>query len=77
MKKIVIVGGGLGGLSSAVTLAHAGFDVELFEKNNHLGGKLMPVKLEVIILTLVQIPSQCQMSSIVSSHRPAKVHKIT
>ncbi|KAA0959093.1 phytoene desaturase [Planococcus sp. ANT_H30] len=45
MKKIVIVGGGLGGLSSAVTLAHAGFDVELFEKNNHLGGKLMPVKL--------------------------------
>ncbi|ANU09773.1 phytoene dehydrogenase [Planococcus antarcticus DSM 14505] len=45
MKKIVIVGGGLGGLSSAVTLAHAGFDVELFEKNSHLGGKLMPVEL--------------------------------
>lgn len=45
MKKIVIVGGGLGGLASAVTLAHAGFEVELFEKNNHLGGKLMPVKL--------------------------------
>lgn len=45
MKKIVIVGGGLGGLASAVTLAHAGFEVELFEKNDHLGGKLMPVKL--------------------------------
>lgn len=45
MKKIVIVGGGLGGLASAVTLAHAGFDVELFEKNDHLGGKLMPVQL--------------------------------
>ncbi len=45
MKKIVIIGGGLGGLASAVTLAHAGFDVELFEKNDHLGGKLMPVKL--------------------------------
>ncbi|ANU27199.1 phytoene desaturase family protein [Planococcus versutus] len=45
MKKIVIVGGGLGGLASAVTLAHAGFAVELFEKNDHLGGKLMPVKL--------------------------------
>lgn len=45
MKKIVIVGGGLGGLASAVTLAHAGFDVELFEKNSHLGGKLMPVEL--------------------------------
>lgn len=45
MKKIIIVGGGLGGLASAVTLAHAGFDVELFEKNSHLGGKLMPVEL--------------------------------
>ncbi|MDN3427569.1 phytoene desaturase family protein [Microbacterium sp. APC 3898] len=45
MKKIVIVGGGLGGLASAVTLAHAGFEVELFEKNDHLGGKLMPVEL--------------------------------
>ena len=45
MKKIVIVGGGLGGLASAVTLAHAGFEVELFEKNDHLGGKLMPIKL--------------------------------
>ena len=45
MKKIVIVGGGLGGLASAVTLAYAGFDVELFEKNEHLGGKLMAVQL--------------------------------
>ena len=45
MKKIIIVGGGLGGLASAVTLAHAGFEVELFEKNDHLGGKLMPVEL--------------------------------
>jgi len=45
MKKIVIVGGGLGGLASAVTLAHAGFDVELFERNDHFGGKLMPVQL--------------------------------
>lgn len=45
MKKVIIIGGGLGGLSSAVTLAHAGFDVQLFEQNNHLGGKLMPVSL--------------------------------
>lgn len=45
MKKVIIIGGGLGGLSSAVTLANAGFDVHLFEQNDHLGGKLMPVSL--------------------------------
>ncbi|MFD1030059.1 phytoene desaturase family protein [Metaplanococcus flavidus] len=45
MKKIIIIGGGLGGLSAAVTLANAGMDVELYEKNDHFGGKLMPVRL--------------------------------
>lgn len=45
MKKVVIIGGGLGGLSSAITLAHAGFHVELYEKNRHFGGKLMPIQL--------------------------------
>ncbi|MFD1861610.1 phytoene desaturase family protein [Planococcus chinensis] len=45
MKKIIVIGGGLGGLAAAVTLAHAGFHVRLFEKNRHLGGKLMPVHL--------------------------------
>lgn len=45
MKNVIIIGGGLGGLAAAVTLAHAGFHVRLFEKNPHLGGKLMPVKL--------------------------------
>lgn len=45
MKKTVIIGGGLGGLSAAITLQHAGFQVQLFEKNKHFGGKLMPVQL--------------------------------
>lgn len=45
MKKVVIIGGGLGGLSAAVTLAQRGVDVQLFEKNSHFGGKLMPVQL--------------------------------
>lgn len=45
MKKVIIIGGGLGGLAAAVTLAHAGFQVQLFERNDHLGGKLMPVTL--------------------------------
>ncbi|WP_078553117.1 phytoene desaturase family protein [Bacillus alkalicellulosilyticus] len=43
MNKIMIIGGGLGGLSAAITLASKGYDVHLFEKNNHLGGKLKRV----------------------------------
>ena len=39
-KSVVVIGGGLGGLSAAVSLAQSGFDVSLYEKNNHLGGKL-------------------------------------
>jgi phytoene desaturase len=36
---IAIIGGGIGGLSAAITLAAAGKPVELFEKQNQLGGK--------------------------------------
>ena len=43
MKQIVIIGAGLGGLSAAVTLASRGYDVTVVEKNDHVGGKLMPV----------------------------------
>ncbi len=39
-KKVAVIGGGLGGLSAAVRLANRGFDVELFERNDRLGGKM-------------------------------------
>ncbi len=35
-----MVGAGLGGLSAAASLAAYGFDVDVFEKNAHVGGKL-------------------------------------
>ncbi|APW63596.1 phytoene desaturase family protein [Paludisphaera borealis] len=38
-ERIGVVGGGLGGLASACTLAARGYDVVLFEKNPWLGGK--------------------------------------
>lgn len=38
-KKVGIIGGGLGGLASACTLAARGYRVVLFEKNEWLGGK--------------------------------------
>ena len=39
MKKIVIVGAGLGGLTAAALLAKAGHDVTVLEKNSWIGGK--------------------------------------
>jgi squalene-associated FAD-dependent desaturase len=38
-KSVIVIGGGLAGLSSAVALAEAGFRVRLLEKRPHLGGR--------------------------------------
>ncbi|WP_205679131.1 phytoene desaturase family protein [Aquisphaera insulae] len=38
-RRVGVIGGGLGGLASACTLAARGYDVVLFEKNPWLGGK--------------------------------------
>ncbi|MGI8467959.1 MAG: phytoene desaturase family protein [Pyrinomonadaceae bacterium] len=40
MKKIIIIGAGLGGLSAACRLAKSGFDVTILEKNETVGGKI-------------------------------------
>ena len=40
MKKILIIGAGLGGLSAACRLAKSGFDVTILEKNECAGGKV-------------------------------------
>jgi diapolycopene oxygenase len=39
-KSVAVIGGGLGGLSAAISLAQSGYEVSLYEKNDHLGGKL-------------------------------------
>ncbi|MEP6810346.1 MAG: phytoene desaturase family protein [Chthoniobacterales bacterium] len=39
MKRVGVIGGGLGGLAAACTLAARGHSVVLFEKNSWLGGK--------------------------------------
>ena len=39
MKRIAIIGGGLGGLSAACVAAARGYDVVLYERNEWLGGK--------------------------------------
>lgn len=40
MKKIIVIGAGLGGLAAAIRLAASGFDVTVLEKNENVGGKV-------------------------------------
>jgi phytoene desaturase len=40
MARIAVIGGGVGGLCSAIHLARAGHDVTVYEKNPVVGGKL-------------------------------------
>lgn len=39
MKKIAIVGAGVGGLATALRLSHRGHQVTVFEKNDYVGGR--------------------------------------
>jgi carotenoid phi-ring synthase / carotenoid chi-ring synthase len=46
-KRVVVVGGGLAGLSTAIELAERKFQVTLIERAAHLGGKLGGWKVDV------------------------------
>jgi diapolycopene oxygenase len=45
-KKAVIIGAGLGGLSAGIHLRNAGYAVEIYEKNAHVGGRLNVLRAE-------------------------------
>jgi len=42
--KVVVIGAGLGGVSAAIALAEEGYNVTVYEKNAHVGGKLNVLK---------------------------------
>ena len=44
MTKVVVVGGGFGGLSAAVELANKGFEVNLLDPESELGGKVARIE---------------------------------
>lgn len=39
-RKVLVIGAGPGGMEAAVTAARRGFDVEVWERNSHVGGNL-------------------------------------
>ena len=46
-RAVAVIGGGVAGLTAAVTLARRGFAVTLFESAGHLGGKLGSWKVQL------------------------------
>jgi hypothetical protein len=46
MSRIVVVGGGIGGLAAAALLGHAGHRVTLLEASPQLGGKSRRIELD-------------------------------
>ena len=40
MKKVIIIGAGIGGLCTAIRLLNKGYEVTILEKENKIGGKL-------------------------------------
>ena len=46
MKRAAIIGSGIGGLGAAIRLAAKGFEVHVFEKNEHPGGKLSQFEVD-------------------------------
>jgi len=45
-RRIGVIGGGIGGLVCAARLAHAGYDVDLYEKNPSTGGKMGRIEFD-------------------------------
>ena len=46
MSKVVVIGSGFAGLTSAITLADQGYDVTILEKNSGPGGRARRMELE-------------------------------
>ena len=44
MKKVIIIGSGVAGLASAIRFSVRGCEVEVFESNDHVGGKISEIK---------------------------------
>ena len=46
MKKVIVIGAGVAGLTAAVRLQKLGYAVQLYEKASQVGGKMNQIKKE-------------------------------
>lgn len=51
-KKVIVIGAGLGGISAAIMLKLNDYDIEIFEKNDKIGGKLNTLSKEGYVFDL-------------------------
>ena len=60
MKKIIVIGAGTAGLASAIRLQNQGYQVEIYEKNDQVGGKMYQIKEQGFVFdvgpTIVMMP---------------------
>ena len=63
-RNVLVIGGGPAGMMAAITAKHRGFDVDLYEKENKLGGTLWPAggpDFKADVLKLIKyLETQCQ-----------------
>jgi phytoene desaturase len=45
-KKVIVIGAGPGGLTAGMQLARQGYQVDVYEKNGHVGGRNAAIKLD-------------------------------
>ena len=57
-RQVVVVGAGPGGLATAMQLAHAGCDVTVLERRDHVGGRTSAINIDdyrcTAVLTFVK-----------------------
>ena len=44
-RRVIIIGAGPGGLTAGMLLASKGFEVQVFEKQDYIGGRNGPLKM--------------------------------
>ncbi|MFT6071070.1 MAG: NADH dehydrogenase [Bacteriovoracaceae bacterium] len=71
MKKVIIIGGGFGGLSAAKTLGGSSFDVTLFDKSNH--HLFQPLLYQVASAALSPADIAVPIREVVSKYKNIKV----
>lgn len=80
-KSVLVIGGGPGGMSAAITAARRGFSVELWEKSDKLGGNLwgagLPTFKHDVLRLITYMEKQIKKLDItVQLNKEAKVDEI-